>query len=335
MKENIIRWGVLSTAEIAQEQMIPAIQKVNNASVLAIASNSNKEIDVAKKFQIPKTYNTYEALLKDPEIDAVYIPLPNGLHANWSKEAAKHGKHILCEKPAALSEQEAQEVFKVCNEFNVQYMEALMYQFHPQHQRVKDIIASGEIGEMKLIRANFSFLLEQLEGNIRMDRSLGGGSLYDIGCYCIHIIRYITESEPIKCYSISKIHEHFNVDMSVVGMMELENGLPAYFDCAMDMPSRHMYEVVGTKGTIKVNKAFITQDDGQGEIIVQNHRGQNRQEIINGDSYANGIEHYSNCIINNTIPIHSTEDTIKNMRAIDAFLKTIDSGNIVEVKQNS
>jgi|SRR5690625_3379018 len=332
MGQEKVNWGILSSAAIAQEQMIPAMLKANNANLLAIASTSGKEIEVAKRFHIPKTYSNYEELLKDPEIDAIYIPLPNGLHSYWTQEAAKHGKHVLCEKPAALTEQEAVETIDVCDDNNVQFMEALMYQFHPQHNRVKEIIAKGEIGDLKLVKANFSFMLEQVDGNIRMDRKLGGGSLYDIGCYCIHSIRNVTDAEPIRVSAMSKKHSKYDVDMSVIGMMVLDNGIHAYFDCAMDMPDRHLYEIVGTKGTIEVSKAFITQVDGQGDINIRDLEGQKREEIIYGDSYTIGMEHYSNCILNNIIPTYSKQETIKNMRAIEAFIETIDTGNVVKIQ---
>lgn len=332
MGQEKVNWGILSTAEIAQEQMIPAMHQAHNTNILAIASTSGKEIEIAKKFHIPKTYSNYEELLNDSEIDAIYIPLPNGLHAHWSQEAAKHGKHVLCEKPAALTTQEIVETIDICKDNNVQFMEALMYQFHPQHNRVKEIIATGEIGDLKLVNASFSFMLRQINGNIRMDRKLGGGSLYDIGCYCIHSIRNVTNAEPIKVSSISKKHSRYDVDMSVIGMMELDNGIHAYFDCAMDMPDRHLYEIVGTKGTIEVSKAFITQLDGKGVITIRDLEGQKREEIIYGDSYTIGIEHYSNCILNNTNPTYSKQETIKNMRVIEAFIETIDTGNVVKVQ---
>lgn len=333
MEKNVVNWGILSTAAIAQEQMIPAMHNAKNTNLIAIASTSGKEVEIAKRFQIPKTFNNYGELLKDPEIDAVYIPLPNSLHTYWSQEAAKHGKHILCEKPAALTAQEAIETINICNDNSVHFMEALMYQFQPQHNRVKEVIASNEIGDIKLVKASFSFMLDQINGNIRMDRKLGGGSLYDIGCYCIHSIRNITNAEPIKVSTMSKQHSKHNVDMSVIGMMELDNGIHAYFDCAMDMPPRHLYEVVGTKGTIEVSKAYITQKDGHGVIKVRNILGNVREENMYGDSYTIGIEHYSNCILNNRNPLQSKQETINNMKAIELFIESINTRKEVNVNK--
>lgn len=164
-----LQWGVLSTAKIGQTQMIPAIQRSKNGEVAAIASSSERAAEIAESLSIKKIYDSYEDLLADPDIDAIYIPLPNHLHKKWVIEAAKHRKHILCEKPAALTADDTEEMVNVCHNQGVTFMEAFMYQFHSQHERVRKIIASGEIGEVKLIKGSFSFLLEDRSGNIRAD----------------------------------------------------------------------------------------------------------------------------------------------------------------------
>src|SRR5690625_2330163 len=182
-----IKWGIISTARIGITQLIPAIKRSTNAEVVAIATQSdiNKATLIAEQFQIEKVYNSYEKLLNDPNIDAVYIPLPNHLHKEWAIKAAQKGKHILCEKPAALTTEEVYEIKKACEENNVLFMEAFMYYFHPQHNRVKEIIDTGEIGEVTFMQAGFSFYLaeERRAHNIRMSGEKGGGSIYDIGCY--------------------------------------------------------------------------------------------------------------------------------------------------------
>ncbi|MCS0542599.1 Gfo/Idh/MocA family oxidoreductase, partial [Aeromonas veronii] len=184
-----VRFGVLSTAKIARNTLIPAMERAHYAEVVAVASESGKAKDFAAELGIPKHYESYTDLLNDPEIDAVYIPLPNQLHKQWAIEAAKHGKHVLCEKPAALTSQDVEEMAAAFKENNVIFMEAFMYQFHPQHNRVKEIIAAGEIGDVKLIRSTFSFLHDLNSGSIKMQKDLGGGVLYDVGCYCIHASR--------------------------------------------------------------------------------------------------------------------------------------------------
>ncbi|WP_026699808.1 Gfo/Idh/MocA family protein [Salibacterium aidingense] len=326
---NKVNWGILSTAAIAKKQVIPALQQADNAEPAAVASGSGKAAELARQYDIPKAYENYEELLDDPEIDIVYIPLPNGLHAKWVKEAAKRGKHVLCEKPAALTAEEAQDMIRFCEESNVLFMEALMYQFQPQYQRVKEIIASGEIGEVKLMRSSFTFMLEELEGNIRMSRALGGGSLYDIGCYCIHAIRHILDSEPVKVYAAEERHPEYGVDMSAVVTMTMRNGVNAYFDCGMNMTERNTYEVVGTKGTIEGAAAYVPQPDGECRLTITNENMETREENISGYYYTIGVEYLSNCVINGMKPEFKPENTIKNMKVLDACHESLNKGKIV------
>lgn len=159
-----VKWGILGTARIAREQLIPALQREGHSEVVAIASKSGKARDVADRFGIPAAYDDYEALLGDPAVEAVYIPLPNGLHKEWAIKAARHGKHVLCEKPSALTSAETREILEACREHDVIFMEGFMYRHHPQHQRVKEIMQSGEIGEVVLFRASLHFLLEDVDG---------------------------------------------------------------------------------------------------------------------------------------------------------------------------
>ncbi|BDG36090.1 hypothetical protein PcaKH15_19960 [Parageobacillus caldoxylosilyticus] len=175
--ERKVRWGIVSTVAIAKDVMIPAIHRADYAEVVAIASESGRADQVAQELGIPKAYDSYEKLLDDRDVDAVYIPLPNSMHAEWTIKAAKKKKHVLCEKPAALCEEDVRRMIEACEENGVLFMEAFMYQFHPQHERVKQRLASGEIGEVKYMRSHFSFYLQDRETNIRMNVELGGGEL--------------------------------------------------------------------------------------------------------------------------------------------------------------
>ncbi|WP_318615872.1 Gfo/Idh/MocA family oxidoreductase [Sporosarcina sp. YIM B06819] len=328
---NKVRWGVLSTANIAQTQVIPAIFRAENAEVVAIASRGSKVHTVASALQIPKAYESYEQLLNDPDIDAVYIPLPNHLHKEWVLQGARQGKHILCEKPAALTAGEAAEMIQICSEHNVKFMEGFMYQFHPQHARVKEIIASGEIGDTKLIRSSHSFYLENRTDDIRMDKDMGGGSLYDVGCYSIEVIRHITEAEPIEVQAIAAIEPKSGIDISVYSHLKLDNGLTAIFDCSFDMTARNEYEIIGTKGTIKVPFAFRPDvNGGIGSILVQGN-GMSREEKVSGDIYRLEVEHFSSAILNNTDPAITGQSTINNMRVLEACYQSIQTGQPVKL----
>ncbi|SKB02610.1 Gfo/Idh/MocA family protein [Sporosarcina newyorkensis] len=333
---NCVRWGILSTARIAQEELIPAFLEADNAVVTAIASSNKQVSSIAEKFGIQKVYSDYDSLLDDKEIDAVYIPLPNTLHRVWVEKAAEKGKHILCEKPAALTKKEAEGMITFCNERNVIFLEAFMYQFHPQHDRVKEIIASGEIGKVKLIRASFSFLLEGVENDIRTQRSLGGGSLYDVGCYCLHSIANITGSKIEEVFVSARVDPKYQVDMSVQGIAKLENGIKAVFDASLEQVRRQQYEIVGTKGTIAVPRAYAPQlFDDEGLVIVGTAKGEVRQESIVGKQYKLQIEKISEWILSDEdqdAEKHYAQKTINNIQAIEACFKSIEKGEFVKVE---
>lgn len=313
----------MSTANIAETQIIPAIIRAENAEVIAIASSNERAQGIARKFDIDKVYESYDGLLKDPNIDAVYIPLPNHLHKEWTIAAAEHRKHVLSEKPAALNTEDTIEMTNACKQNNVKFMEAFMYQFHPQHNRAKEIIASGEIGEVKLFKASFSFFMNEPEGNIRMDASKGGGSIYDIGSYCIHSMRNVIGSEPRDVAVRAIINPTYQIDHSAFVQVQLENGVQGVFDCSFGMSFRHEYEVVGTKGVVKVPRAFRPDlNAGEGLVIIQNEN-ERREEIVQGDQYKLEIEDFSQVILENKEPMYTIENTINNMRAIDLCYKGI------------
>lgn len=332
-----VNWGILSTAEIARVLTIPAMLRAKNAHVEAIASHSAKGSAgvEAEKFNIPKAYYSFEELLNDPVIDAVYIPLPNHLHAEWVKKAAEAGKHVLCEKPAALTVEDTKEMIEVCEKNGVLFMETFMYQYHPQNKRVRDIIATGEIGDVKLVRTHCSFFLENKEGNFRLSTETGGGSLYDVGVYCIHTTRTVLGQEPVRVYA-KATNDHFPVDLSVTGIMEFENGVKGVFDCSMDMAQHMSYEVVGTKGIIQVPRSYRPDlYDGEGIVQVISNEGNVRKEIIHGDEYKLAIEHISDCVLGKAVPQYDRNGTISNMNVVEACFRSIKTGKEVNVGKGS
>ncbi|MEI3606490.1 Gfo/Idh/MocA family oxidoreductase [Pseudogracilibacillus sp. SE30717A] len=318
-----VKWGVLSTAQIAQTELIPAFHRSNNAQVYAIASLSGKAEKVAKQFGIPKAYNSYEKLLEDPQIEAVYIPLPNHLHKEWVIKAAQYGKHILCEKPAALNVSDMEEMKKACEENNVLIMEAFMYFFHPQHDRVKEIIKSGEIGDVKLVKSSFSFLLTDKEENIRMNHIKGGGVLYDLGCYGIHSIRNILENEPTSVHVHAKADDKYMVETDTITLLEFPNGVTGLIDSSFSTALRNEYEVVGTKGRIIVPRAYRPDlYDGEGLVLVKTNE-ETREESIVEDQYKAQVEHISQAIRKGNIIISSPKNSLQNVRVIEACLQSI------------
>ncbi|MBM7551583.1 Gfo/Idh/MocA family protein [Thalassobacillus pellis] len=331
-----IRWGVLSTAGIAQKELIPAITRARNAEVAAIATGSDvgKAEGIASRFEISSVYDSYDKLLEDPEIDAVYIPLPNHLHKEWTIKAAHKGKHVLCEKPIGINAEEAEEMKKVCEENGVLLMEAFMYYFHPQHERAKEVIASGEIGDPVYMQAAFSFFMDEdkRKENIRVQKEKGGGSIYDVGCYGIHSIRQILGEEPESVHVHAKIDTDYEVETTSIGYLDFASGKKAVFESSFDMAGRDEYEIVGTKGKIQVPRAYRPDARG-GEGIIRIESGNSiREEAIMGDQYRFQVEHFSEAILNDDKHVaHTMENTIANMRVIEACYKSIEQNRQVNI----
>ncbi len=327
-----VNWGILSTASIGKKQLIPAIERSINAEAAAIASRGDKAKRAAEELGINKSYTSYGQLLDDPEIDAVYIPLPNSLHKQWVIEAAKHGKHVLCEKPAALNETELQEMLAVCKDHGVKFMEAFMYQFHPLHEKVRDLIREGEIGEISLIRASFSFLLQNDPQNIRLNKELGGGAIYDVGCYCLHSIREILQEEPTQVYAHAK-QNTAHVDTTVAGTLSFASGVEAVFDCSFDQLPVNGYEVVGSTGKIEVQNAYRPDknSDGAGLLRVTKSDGETVEMRVEGDQYKLQVEHFSEAVLEDKALLYTEEKMLNNIRTIDACYKSIATGKAVRM----
>lgn len=320
-----IRWGILSSAKIAENAMVPAIKEANNAMLQAVASSSGKAAATAEKWGALSAHDSYEALLNDPAVDAVYIPLPNKMHKEWVIKSMRAGKHVLVEKPAAINSEEIEEIIKVEQETGMIWMEGFMYQFHPQHAYVKDRMAAGEIGTIKRIRASFSFTLDLSSQNIRLDSSLGGGSLYDIGCYCVHASRFLLDQEPRRVYSEGRRLEAGGVDISSSAILSFDN-VDSIIDCSFDEPPLNRYEVIGTKGRIEVPFAFRPDqnpDKGQGEVIIKDQNGAVKShEYFDGNQFTKQIEHFSQCVLEDLPLWFTPENTLNNMSVIETMYKS-------------
>ncbi|WP_416147518.1 Gfo/Idh/MocA family protein [Salipaludibacillus sp. HK11] len=332
---NKIKWGILSTANIGKEQVIPSIQRSENGEVYAVASRGG---DKAEKFAdelgIPHAYSSYEELIADTEIDAVYIPLPNKLHKEWVIKAAKQGKHVLCEKPAALTAADLKEMFDVCEENNVIFMEAFMYQFHPQHEKVQELLSSNTIGKVGHAHASFSFVLDTDADptNIRLNKELGGGVLYDAGCYTVHSLCNILNETPVQVYARAKQHPEFKIDTTVVGVLSFASGIEASFDTSFEAAFKQSYQLFGKDGTVKASSPYRPDvvDDGKGVIQVENSDG-TKEHRIDGDQYKIQAEHFANCIIEKKQPSYSKQHMMDHARVLDACFESINTGNSVKL----
>lgn len=320
-----LKWGVLSTAEIARTAVIPAIQQSERGEVIAIASrDAELAVEVSKQCNIQTAYGSYEELLLDPEVEAVYIPLPNHLHKEWTIRAAEAGKHVLCEKPSSLCASDTEEMVEACKRHGVLFAEAFMYRYHPKHQRIKEIIDSGEIGEIRGIHCTFTYNDANGSDNVRFHKEMGGGSLYDVGVYPISAARMYLKSEPeaVTVHALFS-EEHDNVDMMASGLLEFPHGVTLTFDCGMWAAHRSNMEILGTNGTIAMPKMFGWEKTAVvPQIFV--HRGTvTREERLKGhNSFEIQADVFASAVLDGTPLPYSPEDSVLNMKVIDACLQS-------------
>ncbi len=318
------RFGVLGAANIATKRFVPAVRDSRNAEIVAIASRDGARArEVATRFAIPRSYDSYEALLADPEIDAIYNPLPNALHAEWTLAAARAGKAILCEKPLATSPDEARRVVDGCRDAGVLVMEAFMYRFHPQHARVRDLVP-GTIGEVRAMRAAFSFSLEPFDANnVRLNAALGGGALADVGCYPIDAARTIFGEEPLWAAAFADVDPRFGVDVTVAGMLGFGGNRVATIDCGFRAAGRGWYHVSGSAGSVFVLNAFTPQpDEGDVTIVVDDGRERRFERVPAVDQYRLEAEAFADAVLHATPLATPAEDAVANARVIAALRRS-------------
>ncbi|MFX3633157.1 MAG: Gfo/Idh/MocA family protein [Candidatus Pristimantibacillus sp.] len=317
-----LKWGIMGCAGIAKRAVIPGLHLSALNEVAAIASrDGEKAKQTAEELHIPNTYNSYEALLEDSSIDVIYIPLPNHLHKEWTIRAAEAGKHILCEKPLALTEREATEMAEAADKAGVLLSEAFMYRYHPRYQMIKDLIGSGAIGEVRGIRSAFTFNNAANTTNVRYRKDWGGGSIYDVGCYPINAARLLLGKEP-EAVTVNALFspEHDDVDMMASGLVEFEGSVSLTFDCGMWAASRNPLEVLGTEGMIELPSAFVTPTAESGSIFLTTSGERKEIEVPYVNAYTEQADHLARAITGGTPLTFSTSDAIRNMRVIDACL---------------
>jgi|SRR5579859_1201146 len=326
-----VRWGILSTAQFGLNQSVPAMQRGEYSTVSAIASRDlGRAKAYASKLGIPKTYGSYEALLADPEIDAIYNPLPNHLHVPWSIKALEAGKHVLCEKPIALSAAEAQTLADAAARHpDLKVMEAFMYRVHPQWQRAKQIVGSGGIGELRNIESHFSYFNADPH-NIRNQVDIGGGGLMDIGCYNISLSRFIFGAQPRRVAGFVERDPRLKTDRLVSGLMDFRGGT-ATFSCSTQLAGYQRAHLFGTTGRVEIEIPFNAPIDRPTKLW-HTHDGKTEeitfpicnQYTIQGDLL-------SQAILNHTPAPTPIADAVANMRVIDAIFESGQSGGWVEV----
>ena len=325
-----IRFGVLSTARIGVKKVIPAMQKGEHTEVVAIASRSaEKAREVAHYLGIPRWHGSYEALLADPEVDAVYNPLPNDQHVLWSIRALKAGKHVLCEKPIALSAAEGRVLVEATRRHhNLKVMEALMYRHHPQWHKAKELVETGQIGELRAIQVFFSFYNDDPD-NIRNSSSKGGGALMDIGCYASSLSRWLFNAEPQRVFGLLVNDPHFGVDRLVSAILDFGVG-HATFTCSMQIAHFQRAHLAGTGGHIDLSQAAFNPPNDRPCVIRLMRGGKIEQlKVKVCDQYGIMADRFAEAILNRApVPV-LLEDAVRNMEVIDAIVASRCSGSWV------
>ncbi len=324
-----VRWGILGTAKIAVEKVIPGMQGSALAQVMAIASRDTaKARAAANRLGIPRSYGSYQELIDDPDIEAIYNPLPNHLHVPWSIRAAERGKHVLCEKPIALTAREARELLEARDRTGVQIGEAFMVRTHPQWLKVKEIIASGRIGELRLIAGHFSYYRRD-PGDIRSRVEWGGGALMDVGCYPITLSRWLFGAEPTEVVGLIERDPDMQIDRLTSGLLRFERG-QATFSCATQLVAYQTMQIFGTAGRIAVRIPFSAPPFDECRVFVDDGSdwaGSGIETIafppvnpytLQADRFSEAIRGFG------SVPV-SLEDAIGNMAVIDALFRSAES----------
>ena len=327
-----IKWGVLGCANIARKAVIPGILGAENSELYAVASRSKeKSADFAEEFGAQKAYANYDELLADPEVEAVYIPLPNGLHKEWTIKAAAAGKHILCEKPlSGKSKKEAVEMFKAAEKNGVKLMEAFMYRFQPFVIKLKEMIDEGLIGEIKEIKANFAFDISDRVDDIRLNPDLDGGALNDIGCYTVNIARYLMGGLPTKVANFFEKESAAGVDLSGSATLYFDGGAFASLYYSLNSYDQRDVEIVGTEGIIQIPDFYEWLEDNY--FFVKKEGKLEKIPLEVGPHYQLEVEAFAEAVIKKTeVPLKVEEETYANLKVMDAMRKSDAEETVVKL----
>ncbi|MDQ2632361.1 MAG: Gfo/Idh/MocA family oxidoreductase [Pseudomonadota bacterium] len=332
----MLRWGVLGTAGIARSEVVPAIQASSNGRVTAIAGRDRRRsAEFANAFGIKDVFASYEALLDSPDVDAVYIPLPNSLHAEWAVKAADAGKAVLCEKPLALNEAEAKRVADHFAAKNLPLMEGFMYRFHPQNMHALKLARDGAIGEVREVHAHLSVdIMADAAGNVRFDKALGGGSLLDMGCYAVSAARHFL-GEPVAALARFDVDPASGVDLACSAILEFSGGRSALISSSFKAGGQGFYQIIGTQGTIDVPRAFIPgmgSRVGEGLVIVADPDGRRLEKVFQpANHYRLMAQAFAEAMLSGRPVPYPPADAVGNMRALDAIAASARSGRRVEI----
>ena len=319
-----IRWGVLGYARIAREHVMPAIQRSSNSVLAALASRDEaKFADARARFGELTFHHRYEDLIGDPEIDAIYIPLPNALHCEWTVQAIQAGKHVLCEKPIGLTAEECAQMIAAARKRGVKLMEAFMYRYTARTRQVIEILRSGVLGEVKSVSSTFRFLLSN-PTSIKLRPEVGGGALYDVGCYPVNFIGLVADlASGVRAgaavpESVSgECLRSGGVDMAFSGVIKYPFGLLASVSCGFDAQGRMYSEIVGTRGVLEIPDTYL---NAAGSLSLWTGAERKEISVAESDRYRAEIEDFAGSILENRLPAFPLEETQRNATVIDRLI---------------
>ena len=328
MANKVLNWGLLSTARINKALITPLRASKRN-TLVAVASRSQENADAyAKEKKIGRAYGSYEALLADPEIDVIYNPLPNHLHAEWTIKAVEAGKHVLCEKPLALSVDEVDAIRDAARKHGRVVAEAFMYRHHPQTLKVQEMVQDGALGTIKLIRGSFSFVLSH-EGDVRLNPEWGGGSIWDVGCYPISYARSVLGSDPLDVFG-QQVTGPTGIDDTFVGQMRFANDVLTQFDSSFVIPFHAFMEVVGNERTLSIPNPFKPNEN---ERMYLTRDGKTETIKIKGQElYIGEVEDMADAILLGKEPRISLADSRANVNVIKSLLESAQTGKPVTIQ---
>ena len=344
MADQLVRWGLLSTARI-NERLIGPLRDVSRSELLAVASrNHEKAQQYADHWKIPRYHGSYEQLLADPDVDAVYISLPNGLHTKWTVQCADAGKHVLCEKPLALTTTEVDQIEQAARRNGVVIQEAAMMRYHPQTEYVRQLVNDNVIGSIRLLRGIFTYVLDNPQ-DVRMDPAQGGGCLWDLGSYCIRFMRTVMQEEPAEVVA-SQIKNNGGVDCSFAGQMRFPSGAHAQFFSSLETFAHVEADLLGTTGRMALTSPWVNHLDRDAHVHVIRHdgspsRGNWDDGMLNQakeskthtklNAYADEVRSMIASILDGVDPVIPLSDSRQNTAVAVALFESAEKGRAVPV----
>lgn len=313
----ICHWGVLGPGFVATQAVIPAIQRSLNGRVRALASRDLvRARALASQWNIKRAYDDYQALLDDPLIDAVYIALPNHLHCDWTIRAARAGKHVLCEKPLACTADEGTRMLEVCQEAQVQLMEAAMYRFHPRARRLHQLATDGTLGKARFLHCSFTFSLSDAP-NYRHSLSTGGGALLDVGCYCVNALCWLNDTAPVEVQVFTAHREPGGIDLATSALLRFADGTLGHLQCSFAAAEHQSIELVGSLGVVTAPLAFTAWRDDATTLRVQRDGSITHEDFAPADPYQLMVEHFVAVLQGEARLLYTPQEALKTLHVLD------------------